>query len=151
MIEQAVIVNIKGRVKTMRGEALCVNCLIDDRGECQVLFFRNEFPVSLIETFLSGKPVDVLYEESDSSGWAWALPFHNQSSIIKSFLLSSLLKGAEQAFNDEYLHFDWVEKPWLQDPVAPHPMAETLNKLLFQPEESEIKDKKSEPDAEFEW
>ena len=79
------------------GPALLLRASIKERGEFPVLIARDDFPCGILDPFMIGEEIDVVLKSRKDSGYAEALPFDNQSTSVKSKLLSLLMHTAEQA------------------------------------------------------
>lgn len=135
MVETAKIVSVLGRVKTWRGKAIKLIGEAEDVGQVEMTVWRNEFPCGVIDPYLIGVEVSVLIERS---GEATVLPFHNQGPSTHAALISKLVRSADEKGSAFFEDLPIVPFRWPKgDNSKPHPMADTLNRLLKEAPEQE--------------
>ena len=133
-IEKAVITRIVGRIKTIRGEAIIMEGVVEGRGEMAITAFRHEYPIGLISPHLMGVAVDVLVEKFGRHTVGLLAPFENQSPESTAVLFNALLKKADKAGQKAINRLPLVDRASssivraLED--SPDPRVEELNRLL---------------------
>jgi hypothetical protein len=135
VIEQATITSVLGPVKTWRGRGVLLKGIADGRGEVEVTVWANDFPVGLVNPYLLGNPIDVVFPAVNNGHRGFALPFDNQSSEVTNKLVSSVVRATDQKGRQEMQ--DLPDIALKQNRASPHPMAETFERLLELPIEDE--------------
>ncbi len=138
MIEQATITSVIGPVKTWRGRGVLLKGIADGRGEVEVTVWASDFPIGLVNPYLLGNPIDVVFPVVKHGNRGFALPFDNQSSEVTNKLVSSVVRTTDQKGRQEMQ--DHPEVDLKKKRASPHPMAETFERLLELPIEDEEDD-----------
>lgn len=129
--EQAKVLSIKGRTKAWVGSGLLLEGEIEDRGIVELLMLRHQWPCGIIDPYVINEEVDVVVETWGDRVVATVLPFENQRSVTRSKIFTKLLRKADEVGKDalEALPIASRKRSGLL-PSKPHPMVETLNRLL---------------------
>ncbi len=144
MIEQATITSVIGPVKTWRGRGVLLKGIADGRGEVEVTVWASDFPIGLVNPYLLGNRIDVVFPVVNNGNRGFALPFDNQSPEVTNKLVSSVVRVTDQRGRREIQ--DLPDLAHKQKRASAHPMAETFERLLELPVEEE---EEEEEDSEI--
>jgi hypothetical protein len=130
MLVKATVLGVVGKASNHHGHCYQVRLRLGGWDEIPGIVDETQFPVALMISMIVGSKVQVVRQ----GGEFWVLPFANQDAAVTGEVLSRCLSFAnanQQACLESLGTSSGVHQ------ITQHPMAETFERLLKQPNDEE--------------